>query len=399
MDGGPAQGPPEEVPPMDADVGVVGLGSMGSLALWQLARRGASALGFEQFEPGHDRGAGHGESRIIRTSYREGAQYVPLVRAAFQQWRELERESGRELLTLTGAVMIGEPDGHYLRGVLDTARSLDLPHRLLTPEEARDRYPQHVLEPGEMMFVEEGGGLLRPERCVRTAFERALAGGARALTNARVGEVREAADHVEIRTDRGAYRVERALIAVGAWTSKLLAGLGLPLWVERQVMVWFRARRPQRFSPRRFPVFMRQYGDRSWYGFPSLDGSTVKVAIHHGGDGRPADPDRLDRDVHAADLDPLRALVGSRLPDLDPTPVRAQVCIYTNTADGHFVIGRAPGMERVILLGPMAGHGFKFAPAVGQAGAELALGGATSLPIDGFAPARLVPRGAGGVGG
>jgi sarcosine oxidase len=375
---------------LDAEVAVVGLGSMGSQALWQVARRGVSVIGIEQFAPGHDRGAGHGESRIIRSCYQEGPQYVPLVQAAFGLWRELERETGQALLTETGALYIGRADG-YLRGSLAAAEEHGLPHELLSAAEARRRFPQHRVGADEAVFVDVRAGFLRPEAAVRAAAGRAEELGARVVTGARVHGIEEHGDHVSIRTTAGTFRAAQAIVAAGAWTEKVLPELRLPLWVERQVMAWYRPLRPEEFAPDRFPVFIRERGeDRNWYGFPTVDGESVKVARHH--DGLASDPDHLDREVHASDLDPITELVAAALPGLDPTPLRGKVCMYTNTPDNHFVLGRPPGLERVVLLGPMAGHGFKFAAAVGRVGADLAVDGTTDLPIAPFSPVRFGAR-------
>lgn len=374
---------------LDADVAVVGLGSMGSLALWQLARRGVKAIGFEQFEPGHDRGSGHGESRIIRSCYAEGLQYVPLVQAAFPLWRQLEEETATELLTENGALFLGRLDSGFVQGAQATADHHGLPYDILDPDTVQRRYPPHRLEPGEIGFLDLKAGFLRPELSVRTAVARAVQLGAEVVAPARVQAIQERGDVVEVRTDSRTYRAGQVIAAVGAWVGKLLPGLGLPTWVERQVMVWYPARRPEEFTPDRFPIFIRDRGapDLTWYGFPSLDGATVKVAIHH--DGLEADPDSLDRDVHEADYEAVTTLVRRAIPGLEPVPVRGKVCMYTNTPDGHFIIGRPPGTSRLVMLGPMAGHGFKFAAVVGAIGADLATEGSTGLPIDAFSPARF----------
>lgn len=373
---------------LDAEVAVVGVGSMGSQALWQLARRGVSAIGIEQFVPGHDRGAGHGESRIIRSCYQEGPEYVPLVLEAFRLWRELAEEGGADLLTENGALYVGRPAGGYLDGVRRTADAHRLPYRLLDRQEVATRFPPHRLGPDEAAFLDLQAGFLRPEAAVRTAAACAERRGARLVTGVRVEHVEERSDHVEVASSAGAIRAGRAIISAGAWTAKVLPQLALPLRVERQTMFWFRARHPDRFAPERFPIFIRERGgDRTWYGFPTLDGTTVKAAIHH--DGADADPDHLDRQIHPEDARPVASLVAASLPDLDPEPVRAVACMYTNTKDGHFILGHAPGSERVIMLGPMAGHGFKFASAVGRVGADLAVEGATRLPIGPFSPGRF----------
>jgi sarcosine oxidase len=371
-----------------SDVLVLGVGTMGSMALWRLARRGLSVVGLEQFAPGHDRGSGHGDSRMIRTAYFEGPEYVPLVQAAFPLWRELEAESGAELLTMTGGLMIGRPDGALVSGSLRSAREHRLPAELLDAGELAARFPQHRLEPGEVALWEEGAGVLRPERAIRAAADRAVALGARLVAGARVTAVEASAGVVTVRAGDASYRARRLVVCAGPWLGRLLPGLGLPLAVERIVMTWFRAREPGPFAPERFPVFIHERPGRPpGYGLPSLDGATVKVGIHHG--GRPADPDDLDRETGESDVAPAAELAARALNGLDPRPARVQVCMYTNTPDEDFVVGPAPGLDGVTVVAACSGHGFKFAPVMGEIAADLALEGRTPYPIGGFSPRRF----------
>jgi sarcosine oxidase len=374
---------------------VAGAGTMGSMALWRLARRGASVLGLEQFAPGHDRGSGHGDSRMIRTAYFEGPEYVPLVRAAFPLWRELEAESAAELLTMTGGLMIGRPGGALVTGALRSAREHGLARELLEPAQVAGRFAHHRLAPDEVALWEEGAGVLRPERAIRAAAERARALGAALVTGARVTAIEAGDGGVTVHAGGAVHRGRHLVVCAGPWLGGLLPGPGLPLEVERQVMAWFPAPDPAPFAPERFPVFIRERAGRpAGYGLPSLDGATVKVGLHHG--GRRADPDALDREVTGADVAPLAALVEETLRGLVPRPARAAVCMYTNTPDEHFVVGSAPGLPGVTVLGGFSGHGFKFAPVMGEIAADLALEGGTEHPIAGFSPLRFrpVPRAA-----
>ena len=373
---------------MDADVAVIGAGTMGSFALWRLARRGVRVIGFERFDPGHDRGSGHGESRIIRSAYAEGSGYVPLVRCAFPLWRELERESGESLLTMTGGLAIGPRGGSLVGSVLESAREHGLAHEVLEAGQAGERYPQHALKADEVAVHEAGAGVLRPERAIQAAARRAEAMGATLHTNTTVEAVEEVGGGVEVRAGGRTYRARSAVVSVGAWLGKVLPGLGLPLSVERQVLAWFPTREPRLFSPERCPIFVYQEEEGlTWYGFPSLDGETVKAAVHH--NGRTVDPDGIDRDVHPGDTGPISRLAGRRLPGLSPSPARAQVCMYTNTPDEDFVVGPAAGQPNLFLLGGFSGHGFKFAPIVGEIAADLATEGGTPHPIDAFSPRRF----------
>lgn len=375
---------------MTTDVIVVGSGTMGSMALWRLARRGAAAVGLEQFAPGHDRGSGHGESRMTRTAYFEGPEYVPLVQAALPLWRELEAEAGAELLTMTGGLMIGRPDGELVAGALRSARAHGLACELLDPAGAAERFPQHRLAPDEVALWEEGAGVLRPERAIRAAAGRAAALGAELVTGVRVTAIEADGDGVAVRAGDAVYRARRAIVCAGAWVGRLLPAAGLPVAVERQVMTWFPAADPASFAPERFPVFVHERAGRAGYGLPTLDGATVKVAIHHG--GAPADPDAVDRTVTDADVAPAAAFVAETLPGLTPVPARAEVCLYTNTPDLHFVVGPA-GPSGVTVVSACSGHGFKFAPVIGEIAADLALDGRTAHDIAGFSPARFSPTG------
>ncbi len=371
---------------MDADVAVIGAGTMGSFVLWRLAGRGIKAIGFERFEPGHDRGSGHGESRIIRTAHPEGASYVPLVRSAYPLWRELERETGTSLLTMTGGLLIDHPEGSFIEG----AREHDLPHEVLGARQMKERYPQHRVGPDEVAVYEEAAGVLRPEAAIRSAARRAEELGATLHKNTVVEAVEETGCGVEIRAGGRTYRARRAVVSVGSWLGKLLPELALPLAVERQILAWFPARDPGLFAPDRCPIFIRQEDGVEWYGFPSLDGKTVKAAVHH--HGQETDPDAIDREVHQEDVEPISRLAREYLPGLVPTPARSQVCMYTNTPDHDFLVGAPPGRPNLVLLGGFSGHGFKFAPVMGEIAADLATEGETPHPIGGLSPQRFVPE-------
>src|SRR3984893_660040 len=164
---------------VDAEVGVVGLGSMGSAALCQVAGRGVDVIGFDQYEPGHPFGAGHGESKIFRTAYAEGPEYIPMLRAALPLWRRLEEETGRPLLTMTGGMMIGPLDHDFIGRALRSAQENGLQHRVFDAREAEQRWPQLRIQPGEHVVWEPRAGVLRPELAVVTAVDRARELGAR----------------------------------------------------------------------------------------------------------------------------------------------------------------------------------------------------------------------------
>ncbi len=344
------------------DVIVAGLGAMGSATAAALARRGARVLGFDRFRPPHDRGSSHGESRVIRAAYFEHPLYVPLVRAAYRHWRELESRSGRDLLLETGVLLVGEPSSELIAGARQSSQEHAVPCESLSHDELRRRYP--VLTPAEdaVGLLEPGGGVLFPEACIEAFLAEAQASGADLRFDQPLVSFRATGDAVEVTTGRGTYSAGRLLLAGGAWMPELVPSL--PLAVERQVLHWFEAPDPRPFAPAAFPVFLiEEAGGTLWYGIPDF-GHGLKVALHH--HGAPITADTLDRAVHDRDVEPVRRLLRQRLPAADTAPSRSAVCMYTNTPDSHFLIDQHPQAPRVLVASACSGHGFKFASVLGE---------------------------------
>jgi sarcosine oxidase len=379
-------------PAGSTDVVVVGLGAMGSHALWRLAKRGVRVTGVEQFAPGHERGSSHGESRIIRTAYAEGAGYVPLVLHAWRLWDELEGESGQRLLERCGGLMLGTASSPMVRGALESAGAHGLRHELLTSSELRARFPQHRVDDDTVGFYEVGAGVVRPERGVVEAIRAARAAGAEVLEGSRVLEIVPGGDRPAVRLADRTLVARHVVVAAGAWLPRLVPALDLRLRVVRRVQAWFEAAVPQAFAPRSFPIFVRNQpgGDGAWYGCPSLDGVTVKVALHEWPDiDEPVDPVEGPRPPDRADAEQVTAIVEATLPDLRPRPVRMKSCMYTLTPDHHFAVGQRRDLPGLTLLAGFSGHGYKFAPVLGEVAAQLALTGATDLPVQLFDPHRF----------
>ncbi|WP_326837330.1 N-methyl-L-tryptophan oxidase [Amycolatopsis rhabdoformis] len=370
------------------EVVVIGVGTMGSAILWRLAERGVRVLGLERFAPGHDRGSGHGESRILRTAQHEDPAYVPLVKAAVRGWRELERQTRTSLLTMTGGLSVGPSDGMLIRGALEAAAVHGLECGIVPETEAAQRFPAHRMQPGDTAVWERDAGVVRPEQAIVAAARRAVELGAGLRTGVRVLGVEDGpGDTVLVRLADGLVQADHVVLAAGPWISQLVPRAALPLTVERKILAWFPAAEPRRFEPDRFPVFLRETPEGRWYGFPTLDHTTVKVAFHHG--GLEVDPDEIDRTVTAADVAPLGDVVARHLRGLDPVAVRAATCMYTNTPDAHFALGTPAAYRHLTVVSACSGHGFKFAPAIGELAADLALGSAPELPLDLFALDRF----------
>jgi sarcosine oxidase len=379
---------------LSTDVAVIGVGAMGSATLWQLAERGVATIGFEQFEPGHDRGSSHGETRIYRTAYLEGPGYVPLAQRAVEHWRRLQELSGESLIEPVGALMIGPGTSPVIVRTLMSIQVHGLDHRLLDAGDIRRQYPAHQVADDDVAIHEHNAGILRPERSIVAAARRAAELGAQLIRHVGVERIEPCADGVRISAGDLSCDARHAVVAAGTWLPKLLPELALPIRVTRQVVGWFRIDRPAWFAPDRFPVFLRDLeldsatADSTFYGFPTTDGLTIKASIHR--EGEPADPDTLNRTVTAADVSLHQESIRRFLAGVDPEVVRTSVCMYANTPDHDFLIGSPPGLPAITILGGFSGHGFKFAPVIGEAAADLATTGLSDLPVQWLSPTRFL---------
>jgi sarcosine oxidase len=352
---------------MSLSVIIAGLGAMGSAAAFHLAQRGAKVIGLDKFAPPHPFGSSHGQSRIIREAYFEHPAYVPLVQRAYELWRELEAVVGEPLLRITGGLMVGEPESELVTGALRSAQLHGLAHEVLSADEVQRRFPVFRLPDHFVAVYEPRAGILSPERCIAAHLTAAQRHGA----DLRFGEALTAwqadGEGVMVMTDKGRYRADALVLSVGSWLPNLMPSL--PLQVERQVMFWFRPKRNgDRFAPDRCPIFIVEFApSRFFYGFPDL-GEGVKVARHH--EGELCTPETVRRMVDETEVAAMRELVRPFLPDADGEFLRAEVCLYTNTPDGHFLLDCHPEHPQVLLVSPCSGHGFKFASAIGECVAD-----------------------------
>jgi len=373
---------------MAIDVVVVGLGAMGSATVHALARRGLRVVGIERFEPGHDRGSSHGATRIIRLSYFEHPSYVPLVQRSYALWREIEREAARKLLHVTGIIEAGPPDGVLVTGTLAASRQHDIRHEVLAAADVMRRFPAFHLPPGDVGVVQPDGGLLEAEPAILTMLQLAKAAGAELRSGETVRAVDPRADGVRVVTDRGTIDAGAAVIAAGPWLKKLLPNIPAPLHVTRQVIGWFEPSDAALFEPGRFPVFMVESRHGIHYGFPIFGEPGVKVGLHFHRD-ETVDPDTSDRTVSAEDEAIIRAGLALALPAANGRLIKAATCLYTMTPDGDFIIDRLPGAPQIVVASPCSGHGFKFAPVIGEILADLVTKGATGHDIGRFSLSRF----------
>lgn len=376
------------------DVAIVGLGAMGSAAAYHLASRGAKVLGLEQFQPFHQLGSSHGDSRIIRMGYFEGEGYVPLLRRAYENWHRLEAESGRELLMQTGVLHIGPPDGAIVPGALAASRLHDLPHELLTQEQAKRRFPQFHLAPDEMALLDPLGGFLRPEAAIDAMLHLARGRGAELSYGERVLELVPGDGGLILRTPRGRYEARRVIIAAGSYVAALVPALRDVARPIRTVVGWFRPREEFDVTPAAMPCYLREVGNDSYFGFPLIADDGLKLG-RHGHLFEAIDPELPNPPVNARDREVLDAFAQDYL-QAAGEPLNQITCRYTLLPDDFFLIDRLPGEANVIVASPCSGHGFKFTSVIGEILTDLALDGGTSLPIDAFSFAALAERVAAG---
>ncbi len=359
------------------DAIVLGLGGFGSAAMYHLARRGLNVLGIEQFGVAHDRGSSHGQTRIIRKAYFEHPDYVPLLIRAYELWRELEESAGRSLYAECGLILAGPPQGEVISGALESARAHGLRVEDIALAEARERFPLFSFADDDAVVFEPEAGFLHVEDCVTAHIEQAAQCGATVLTGETVESWSAAGDRVRVITDKQTYEAARLVIAAGAWSGPLFADLSLPLVVLRKLLFWHDVSAAQWADATTF-FFERPSG--YFYGFPSLDGRTVKLAEHSGGE-TVADPLTLDRDCHEADAAPVSRFVAETMQHVSPTRHRHAACMYTMTPDAHFIVDRHPEHPQVVIGAGFSGHGFKFTSVIGEALADLSIGGETSVPL------------------
>jgi sarcosine oxidase len=369
---------------------------MGWAAEFELARRGRRVLGLEQFAPAHDRGSSHGRTRVIRQAYYEHPDYVPLVRRAFERWYDLEQLVGRRLLTECGCLTVGPPDGELITGVLRAAAEHRLPVDRLSADDITRRFPAFAFDGSFAGVLEQVAGFLAVEECVRAHLDAARQSGAAIHTELPALDWQASGGGVTVRTERDTFHAAALVVTAGPWAGRLLGELGARLTVMRQVQFWLAPSDPRPLRRDRFPVYLAETPGGFYYGLPVVEPVGHKLARHYGAPELPG-PEAIDRTVTAADEGPVREFVRRHLPALADAPVQdAAVCTYTLTPDRHFLIGRHPGYANVTLAAGFSGHGFKFAPVVGEVLADLTETGRTDWPIGLFRVDRFTGSNAGG---
>lgn len=359
---------------------------MGSATAYHAARRGHRVLGLDAYARNHTRGSSHGRSRIIREAYAEGSQYVPLVQRAYQLWRELEEESGRPLLTMTGGLYIGSPDSEIVTGVLRSAHEHSLSCDYLTAAELMSRFPAFHISDSMVAVYEANGGVLDAEACVGAHLDLAVRLGADLHHSEPVLSWVADKGGVRVQTPTASYTAERLVIAAGPWTNEVLAGLSLPLTVWRVVNAFFDPTHSE-FDVGRCPFYLLEVPEGTYYGLPALPNQGLKAGRHD--KGEVCTPQTIRRSVDNSEVNDIRSMLDRYMPGAAGTLRATITCIYTMTPDEDFIIDRHPEHPQVAFVSACSGHGFKFSSAIGELMFSLLMEEAPEFPVESFTISRF----------
>jgi sarcosine oxidase len=365
---------------------------MGSATCAQLAARGQSVIGFDGYEPPHPYGSTHGDTRITRIAIGEGPEYVPLVRRSHQLWRQIEQETGSELLTVCGGLVLAPAGSRFLAQTRASASEYGVAHEALSAEQLGARFPMFAIDSRTEGYYEPEAGWVRPEAAVRAQLELAHRHGA----NLRLGETVErwtaGAEGVSVSTDAGAYSAEQLVLCAGPWLPRLAPELGYLFAVHRQLLHWFAIREGYELL-REMPVFVWDLGGDAegfvhldgFYRFPAVDGPAGGVKVATETYRSTTSPDGRQHPATQAEIDEMyERCIAPRLPWLGPESLRTVSCLYTNTRGSRFAIDRHPQHDAVVVVSACSGHGFKHSPAIGEAVAQLVSAGTSDIDLGPF---------------
>lgn len=371
------------------DVIVIGAGSMGMAAGYFLAKSGKSTLLLDSFNPPHNKGSHHGDTRIIRYAYGEGAEYVPLALKAQELWNDLEIESGKRLFLQTGVLNVGPEKSDFIQNIISSSKTYSLPLDVLDSSEVNSRWPGISLSTEYIGCFEPTSGVLKCEECIEAYRELAIKHGAEILTNSRVKEVDIQDNRVTIRTENQTFQANSLIVSAGAWSGELLSqlDLNLPLEPVRKTFAWFEADE-NLYNHKHFPAFAFETTQGLHYGFPSIDGAGLKVGRHDGGEKINPDNAIPGFGELPEDEADLVQFLNAFMPK-NPKLKYGKTCIYTLTPDEDFIIDLHPNYPNVAIASGFSGHGFKFSSAVGQVLAELIIAGKTEQDISLFSINRF----------
>jgi len=384
------------------DTIVLGLGAMGSATVYQLAKRGNKVLGIDQFAPPHIYGSSHGDTRITRQAIGEGEQYTPLALRSYEIWQEIEQETGKKLLNITGGLIISSTAKtaithveNFFDNTITAAKKFNIRHEILDARQIREKFPQFNIQDNEIGYYEYNAGFLRPEACVGAQLALAEKHGASLYKNEKVLDFREKNGSILLKTNRGEYEANTLIVSAGPWIPTLLEeSYSKYFKIMPQVLFWFDVQGSiDQFTPEHFPVFIweLQGHPQGMYGFPAIDGQHGGVKIASEQYATTTTADTVNREVtHEQIQEMYKNFVEPYFPSLQNTCIKAVTCLYTVTPDSHFVIATHPTYASVVIASPCSGHGFKHSAAIGEVLSQLVIDGKSKIDINGFTIERFL---------
>ena len=372
-----------------SDVIIIGLGAMGSATSMFLSHNGVKVIGFDSYSPPHEFGSSLGHTRVIREAYHEGTTYVPIVQRAYEIWLEMNENSKVPIIETYGGLLIGRKTGD-IENALKSANKYDIPIKKMTTDEISQKFS--VLNPPKeyIGLLESRGGAVFVENSINHMLNTALNNGSIHKYNERVVRWSKKSNYYLVETNLGNYKTEKLVFSSGAWITKLIPTLKLPIKIERQVLFWFSPRKnPDKFKSINMPNSGWDLDNGlSFYTMPNLENRGFKVAMHHNGEF--VDPDTLIRESNDSDLKMVRDFLEEYIPDGNGELIDSKVCMYTDTPDQDFLIDSHPDDENIIICSPCSGHGFKFTPAIGEICSSLIINNSTNFDLDKFSLERLI---------
>ena len=376
------------------DLIVVGLGAMGSAVTYQAAKLGLSVVGIDRFDPPHHRGSTHAETRITRLAVGEGPQYLPFVARTHELWREIEAETGDALfhqsggLILTEPVLTGDRWQDFAVATHQIGQQAGIECELLSPSTVRERHPAIKMTDDMSACFEPTAGLVMCEQAVASQLELARSLGAQTMVNTPVTDVEPGRDRVVVRTADDAFEAEQVVLATGPWLPEMAAApLAEQMTVTRQVVHWFEADDEDQFSVGEFPFVMwvGETDEHYFSLFPTPPGKTRGIKVLGEQFIQATTADTVDLTVSPEEVSLFyESLAAPRIEGLKPGCVRSAVCLYTNTPDDHFLIDTDPRSDRITVMSPCSGHGFKHSAALGEAVAQLVATESFTLDLSAF---------------
>ena len=374
---------------MHYDVIVIGAGSMGMAAGYFLSKSGKRVLLLDSFNPPHNKGSHHGDTRIIRHAYGEGEKYVPLALKAQELWNDLEKATGKELFLQTGILNVGYEKSEFIQNIISSSKKYSLPIDVIDSNEVNKRWSGITLPTDYIGCFEPTSGLLKCEECIEAYRELAEQNGATILTNSKVKEITVHDQRVTIKTEEQTFSSDKLVVSAGAWSKNLLSmlDLNLPLIPVRKTFAWFEANE-NLYNHNDFPGFSFETSQGHYYGFPSINGSGLKVGRHDGGEKIDPDKSILRFGELEEDEADLVQFLNKYMP-FNRQLKYGKTCMYTLTPDEDFIIDLHPKYSNVAIASGFSGHGFKFSSVVGQILGELIISGKTEQNINPFSIDRF----------